>query len=120
MRPIGRWAHMASSSVLVEAKTGQDGYDKPTYGPPAQYVIHFARSRQDVRTAGGNVLGSDQHIYVMSGDLIMTTARVTLTTQDAGSTEDSLLHPPILAVTRRYDDNGPHHSVLILGKGGKV
>lgn len=105
---------MASTSVSVAPRTGVDGYGKPNYGADASYRAHIARKRTLVRTDMGEQVESGQAIYVMSPVVILPTARLTLSTADTGSTEDTAVHPVILSVERRSDESGPHHVVLYL------
>ena len=60
----------------------------------------------------GQEVVSSQQALLGTVALIQPTARVTLSTADAGSTDASMTQPTILAVERRYDDVGLHHSVL--------
>lgn len=117
MRPIHAWQHMMRSTVLVAARTGTDtgGYAKPTYGTDVAYRAHINRSPRLVRSATGQQVVSQQQIYLNSADAILPTARVTLTTGDVGSTESILLQPQVLAVERRFDQFGPHHTVIHTG-----
>jgi hypothetical protein len=103
-----------SSTVTVEAATGRDGYGKPTYGAATSYRAHVQGKRTLVRDALGQEVVSSQSVYLATGDPIQPTDRVTLSTADVGSTEGFALSPPILAVERRFDGNGPHHTVLRL------
>lgn len=115
MRPIARFLHLMSSSVAVAARSGMDAYGKPTYDAAVSYRAHLTGKRTLVRTAGGQDLVSTQSAYLATAAQIDATAQVTLSTADVGSTAESALHPPILAVERRYDGTGPHHVVLRLG-----
>lgn len=114
MRPISRWTHLMSSRVGISLRTCQDGYGKPVYGTATTYRAHLARKRQIVRNQGGQDVESMQALYLATTDVIPETARVTLSTADAGSTETYALHPAIRAVERRYDQRGPHHVVVYL------
>lgn len=115
MRPIARWRHMMSSTVSVQERTGMDGYGKPTFGAASSYRAHLARKRQLVRDAVGQEVVSNQAVYLETTVNIQPTAKVTLSTGDVGSTESFALSPSIVAVERRFDQNGPHHVVLYLG-----
>ena len=114
MRPIAAFAHLMSTHVWVQAQTGADGYGKPSYGPAVRYQAHIGQRKKFVRTAGGEEIESGQSIYLNTKVSILPTARLTLTTGDAGSTEDELVHPTIIAVERLSDQNGPHHVTLFL------
>lgn len=114
MRPITRWAHLMSSSVSVAARTSQDGYGKPVYGTPTTYRAHVSRRRRMVRSQSGQEVTSEQALYLATTDFIAESSQITLSTQDAGSTEPYALHPVIRAVERRSDQRGPHHVVVYL------
>jgi len=118
VRPISKWAHLMSSTVQVAAVSSRDGYGKPTYSDETvTYRAHINRRPMMVRNTAGEEVRADASIYLASADLIDPAAQVTLSTQDAGSTEDTAVHPLILSVERRYDQRGPHHTVLHVGFG---
>ena len=115
MRPVTAWSHMMSTTVRVAARTGLDGYGKPTYGTDRTYRAHIARKRTFVRNQTGEVVESGQAVYLMTGDAIQPTARLTLSTGDVGSTGATETQPNILSVERRSDQKAAHHTVLFLG-----
>ena len=112
MRPISAFAHMMSSNVAVAPKSGQDGYGAPTYGASTTYRAHLSRKSQFVRTNAGQEVFSKMSAHLATDDPILGDAQVTLSTSDVGSTEDYALHPTILFVDRRFDENSSHHVVL--------
>ena len=114
MRPLSRFAHLMSSQVQIAARTGQDAYGKPTYGAATTYAAHLFRKPRMVFTAEGQQVVSSQTLYVNTTDPILTSAQVTLSTGDIGSTQDSILHPPISVVDTRFDESGKHHVVIML------
>lgn len=114
MRPVSRWRHLMSSRVSVAARSGVDGYGKPSYGAAATYAAHVRGERTLVRNASGQEVVSSQTVYLATAASVLPSAQVTLSTSDVGSTEGWALHPPILAVERRSDQNAPHHVVLRL------
>lgn len=114
MRAISLFAHLMSSAVSVQARTGHDGYGKPTYGSAVSYRAHLARRPRLVRTESGEEVVSALQVYLEAEQAISPTARITLSTGDVGSTSEQALHPPLIAVTHRFDQAGPHHVVLYL------
>lgn len=114
MRPIGAWKHMMSSSALVAAKTGTDGFGKPTYGTAVRYDAHLSRKPEMVLTAQGQQVLSNQSLHLATAAPIQATAQVTLSTGDVGSTEAIYLTPLIYAVERLFDESGAHHTILRL------
>lgn len=115
MRPIGEWAHLMPVTVQIAAKSSDDRYGKPTYGAAVSYTAHLSRMKRMVTNGQGQVVASEQAIYLNGSPPVLPTAQVTLSTADAGSTESWALHPPVMAVERRYDQSGPHHTVVHLG-----
>lgn len=113
MRPITRFFHLMSSAVSVEEPTGtRDDYGAPAYGAAVSYRAHLSRRRRLVRNALGEQVVSMQALYLGTADPVGLEARLTLSTGDVGSTEDRQIHPRLIAVERRFDQKGPHHTVL--------
>lgn len=103
-----------STAVTIEPRTGQDGYGKPSYGSATTYRAHITRKISLVLNANGEQVQSGRSVHLMTATPILPTARLTLSTGDAGSTTPSMLQPEIMAVERRSDQAGPHHVVLFL------
>lgn len=115
MRPITAFGHMFSTTVQVAARTGQDESANPTYDPhPVTYRAHIGRASRLVLDAMGQQVVSSRRVWLMTNAAVQPTAQVTLTTGDAGSTEEAVRHPVILSVERLSDGRGPHHTVLNL------
>lgn len=114
MRPVTSWGHMMASSVTIEPRTGQDGYGAPSFGSGTTFKAHISRKRTLVRNANGEQVESGQCVHLMTATQILPTARITLSTADAGSTMPTLTQPLILAVERRQDQAGHHHVVVFL------
>lgn len=114
MRSIERFGRLVTHTVQIEAATGKDGYGKPTYAAPVTYRCDVSGQRKLVRNALGQEVVSSQSIILICHDPILPTARVTLSTDDVGSTEDHAIHPPILALERYTDQFDWHHVTLRL------
>lgn len=115
MRPISQWLHMMSSRVVVSPRSGKDNYGKPAYGLGVPYQAHVAKgARLTLAAQQQNIVDAVQ-IYINGTVPILPTAQVTLSTADVGSTESFDRQPKLLAVERRFDENGPHHVVLYCG-----
>ncbi len=112
MRAISAFAHLMSSTASVAPRTGNDTYGKPTYGTSTTYRAHVARQQRFVRTAEGQQVLSQQALYLATTDQVLLTSQVTLSTGDVGSTEAALIRPTIVAVERRFDAVGGHHSIV--------
>jgi len=115
VRSIGNFAHLMSSTVQVAARTGVDGYDKPTYGTPVAYRCHIAKGARLMPEMAGQQVSDAIQIYLNSADAILPTSQVTLSTSDVGSTESFDRQPRLLAVERRFDQHGAHHATLYCG-----
>lgn len=114
MRPISAWGHLMSSTVSVAPRTGLDRYGKPSFGTAVSYRAHISRRKMLVRTIGGQEVESGQQIHLMGSPAVVPTALLALSTGDIGSTEPAALNPTIVAVERRFDSGGGHHTVLFL------
>ena len=116
MRPIGRFAHLMSSQVQVEYPTGRDDYGKLTFNPtPVMLQCHISRGVRLVPTTPGNEIVDAVEIHLNSVVAVPPLSRITLSTGDVGSTESFDRQPRLLAVERRFDEKGPHHTVLYAG-----
>ena len=105
---------MMSSRVGVAPKTGDSAGGPSTYGAVTTYSAHIVRSARIVRNAAGDEVLSKQQVYLGTNVSIGEDAQVTLSAADAGSTAPHAIHPPIVAVERRFDQAGPHHTILHL------
>lgn len=116
MRPISRWVHLMSSTVQLAARstTPFDGYGAAQFGADVNYRAHLRGAVQLVRNAAGQEVVSRRMVYVATTIDIQPSARLTLSTGDCGSTENSQRMPVILSVEKRFDKHGPHHTVLYL------
>lgn len=112
MRPISRWRHMMSSTVTVAARSGIDADGAPSYGTAVTYRAHISRKNRLVSGRQGEEIDSGQAVYLDTNAPIQTTAKVTLSTGDVGSTEAYAVTPKIVAVERRFDQIGAHHVVI--------
>jgi hypothetical protein len=115
VRSIARWRHLMSSRVLIAARSTEDRYGAPSFGADVAYDAHLARRRKIVRNEMGQEVVSNQAVYLNGAPDVAPTCRVTLSTADVGSTAPTALTPPVMAVERRFDQSGPHHTVLYLG-----
>lgn len=118
MRSIQRFSHLMSSTVLVAQRTGMDGFGSPVFGPDVPYRAHIVGKQQVVRRLNGEGVSeevvSSTTVYLATTAAMRPGSRVTLSTGDAGSTEADVRQPPLLASIRRFDQSGPHHTVLYL------
>ena len=114
MRPIQRFRHLMSSTVQIAQPAGMNEYGEESYGADVSYRAHLRGEHKLVRDAGGEEVVSSKRIYLEGTANINPNSRVTLSTADVGTTESGLRQPPILAIERRFDQNGPHHVVVHL------
>ena len=120
MRRISRSRWMMTSSVTVEPMTSRSGYGTPTYGAAVSYRAHLIGGGKAVRDAAGLQITPDWTVYLDGAPTVQATDRVTLSTGDVGSTEAYALHPLVLVGMRRFDEKGPHHTVLLLKQRGTL
>lgn len=104
-----------SSTVRIAEPSGNNGYGEETYGTDVAYKAHLARQRKIVRNILGQEVVSNQALYLMAAPNVSLSARVTLSTADVGSTQNEAIYPRIMSVERRFDQTGPHHTVVYLG-----
>jgi len=118
VRPIARFRHMMPVTVKIAPRTGVDAYGKPSYGTPVPYQAKIFYIRQMVtdvmRSTTQQIVHPNKVMHLDSADAILPTAQVTLTTGDAGSTENWAVHPLIKGVERLYDEKGPHSSLIYI------
>lgn len=114
MRHVTRWAHMMSTTVSIAPRSGVDTYGAPSYGSDVVYQAHISRTRRTVINTQAQEVVSEQAVHLATTGSILPTARITLSTADVGSTDAALLTPLIHSVERRFDENGPHHTVIYL------
>lgn len=112
MRPVGAWRRLMSSTLTVAPLTGRSADGSGVYGAPVTYRAHLARRPRLVMTAQQVQVVSSLQAFLDAAPAILPTAQVTLSTGDVGSTQPTALHPPILAVEQRFDQTGPHSTVL--------
>ena len=112
---LAPWRGMMRQVITVAPRSGQDSFGVPTYGTAVTYRCRLVGKRRQVLNAAGQMVVSDQTAYLFSADNVLPDAQVTLSTADVGSTESFDINPKLLAVERRFDEEGPHHVVLYAG-----
>ena len=115
MRPISRYAHFMSSTVQIAPRISRDGDGVPSYGQDVAFLAHISKGVRLMPSMAGSDVVDAMQIYLNSVAAIQPTSRVTLSTSDVGSTESYDRQPRLLAIERRFDSRGPHHSVLYVG-----
>lgn len=109
------WAGLMRQVILVAPRSGHDSFGNPAYGADVSYFGRLVGKRQLVRNVEGQEVVSSQTVYLRSGDNILPSARVTLSTADVGSTEEWSLTPPIIETGRYPDEHGDFlYSALFL------
>lgn len=115
MSRLAAWRSMMQQTATIAPRTGQDGFGVATYGTAVSYRCRLVGKRRQVLNAAGQLVISNQTLYLLSADNVLPSARVTLSTGDVGSTESWSLTPPILATGRYPDEHaGFHHTVIYL------
>ena len=93
-------------TVTVAPWTGQDKNTVPTYGAVVSYQARITGRVRMVRTTSGQDAVSTRTIYLGSAPALSPKDKLTL---PAGEVPVS---PPILAIARVADEDGPHHTVV--------
>lgn len=112
--PISDWFDMMTQSVTFEPCSGRNVRGEKTYGTAVTYQCRIAGKVQQVIGPEGRLVFSRQTIYLGTADAVDANGRITLSTGDTGSTEETATHPQILATARYPDGDGAHHSELFL------
>lgn len=97
---VRQFASLMRQRVTIAPKTGYDSYGKATYGTGVVYQCAVVGMMKMVRTGKGEEAPSKQQVYLMSNAAIRPEDQITLSTEDAGSTESFAINPPILSVGR--------------------
>lgn len=111
---VADWLDMMTQTVSIAAASTMSGYGERTYGTAVSYACRIAGKRRLVLNAQGQEVVSSMTVYLGSPVAVDPTARITLSTADAGSTSEDAIHPAILASGRYPDENGAHHTELYL------
>lgn len=114
MTAISGWFDLLTQSVSVAPYASRNAYGEDSYGAAVTYRARVVGKRSKVINAAGQEVVSDQTVYLGTANAVDPRSRVTLSTADAGSTEEYAIHPPIISTGRYPDENGNHHSVLFL------
>lgn len=97
------------STVTIAGRTGHSNYGVPTWSTGTTYRARIVHKPRFVRVDEAHTLAIRHDVWIAStGNTITADDRITL---PDGST------PPILAVERYEDADGPHHVHLMLGGG---
>lgn len=100
---------MLASVVTIEPWVSHDGYGAATYGTAVEYQCRVVGRNRMIRAFDGNERLSTVQVYLSSIPTVPVVGpkdRVTLP-------EDHIpQQPPIMAILRETDEDGPHHLVL--------
>lgn len=98
-------------TLTYEHETGtRDGYAKATgFGAPVTVTCRIVHSTRMVRADTGEEIVSRSHAYLAGAPGIRVNDRITM---PDGS------QPPVVAVERFPDTDGPHHEVVYFGSVG--
>lgn len=105
---------MTQSVTIEPLSTARTNYGEPQWGTAVTYRCRIAGKRTKVINAQGQEVMSQQTVYLGTATAVEPTARITLSTADAGSTFEDAIHPPILATARFPDENGACYSAVYL------
>lgn len=115
MSSVTDWLDMMTQTVTIAPPSATfDSYGARTYGTPVSYPCRIVGKRTKVTDLHGDEVVSQQTVYLGTEQPIDPEAQVTISTGDAGSTEETAIHPQVLATGRYPDEAGAHHSVVYL------
>lgn len=114
MSLVSPWRAMMKQTVSISHRTGYSEQGAPAYGSATPYAARVVGRKRTVRTADGEEVTSNQTVYLASNVVVAPDAKITLSTADVGSTEDTALSPPILATGRYPDERGTVYTAVYL------
>ena len=86
--------------VTIAPFSGYDGYGAASYGAGVAYNAAVVGDVKRVVGVDGQEVPSTQTVYLKSNAAVRPEDRITLSTEDVGSTETYAIQPPIMAVGR--------------------
>ncbi len=103
----GGWG--MEQAVTIAPRTGQDVHAKPTFGTSVSHQARVVGEQNRVWDQRGREVISTKVILLDGGVAASPDVQVTLSTDDALSTETAALQPPVVAVGRYPDETGENH-----------
>lgn len=98
---VRTFAPLMRQRVRIARKTGSyDSYGKAAFSADVTYQCAVVGYMRTVKNASGEEVPSQQTVYLMTNAHVTPEDRITLSTEDVGSTEVYALQPKILAVGR--------------------
>ena len=98
-------ADMMPDTVTLSTVASRDDYGVPTYNTGVEFVARVVRRHRLVRTVDGDEVISTAQVWIAGCPTISPDDQIELSD---GST------PPILAVEKFQDENGPSHVKIAL------
>jgi len=105
---------MRRDYVTIAPRLGLDAFGEPYFGEARRFRCRISGQKRVLVNMQGDQVLSAQRVHLVAAPAVSEHDLMTLSTQDAGSTETSAIHPRIAAVTRVKDDLGRPHVVLDL------
>ena len=106
MSRVSPWRSFMRQSCTVAPLSTEDSRGAPTYGAAVTYRCRLVGKKREIVNSAGRIMISGQTVYLASGDLVLEDAKVTLSTGDVGSTEETAMSPPIFGVGTYPDETG--------------
>ena len=97
---VRAFAPLMKQSVTIERKSGYGDYGETSFSAGVVYRCCVVGNIKKVRKSDGEEAVSSQQVYLQSNLGFTPEDRITLSTNDVGSTETWALQPEILAVSR--------------------
>lgn len=101
-------------AVSIAPFSAADAYGQPSYGSAASYRARVVGRVRFVRDAQGQEVVSTHTVYLASNPGVTVKDQLTLSTGDAGSTENTVRKPAILSVGTFPDERGRFCTILYL------
>lgn len=96
-------------TVQIQTRTGLDVHGKPTFGVCVPHKARVVGEQNRVWDTRGQEVISTKVILLDGGVAASPDVQVTLSTNDALSTETAALQPPVIAAGRYPDETGENH-----------
>lgn len=108
------FSRLMRQRVRIAPRTGYDSNGRPAFGADVTYQAAVVGEMRKTRNTQGEEVPSRQTVYLMSNAAITPEDRITLSTDDVGSTETYAVTPEILAVGRYPFLTGQYVTVVAL------
>lgn len=115
---VRQFAPLMTQQVKIAAvcSTGYDDYGNAQFGADVTYQCAVVGEMKMVTNDRGQEVPSQHTVYLMGNPAVRPEARITLSTDDVGSTESYAINPDIVAIGRYPFLRGQYCTVVYLGR----